>query len=73
MAHPSAEWTTQQVMEALPEDQTPLFLIRDRDSFYGGFFRQRVKHMAIEEVMIAHRSPWQNPQGLHCRDGHDSS
>jgi putative transposase len=60
-AHPTAEWTAQQVIETFPEDQTPRFLIRDRDSIYGDFFRQRVKHMGIEEVVIAPRSPWQNP------------
>ncbi len=60
-AHPTAKWTAQQVIEAFPEDQAPRFLIRDRDSIYGGFFRQRVKHMGIEEVVIAPRSPWQNP------------
>jgi transposase InsO family protein len=60
-AHPTAEWTAQQVIEAFPEDQAPRFLIRDRDSIYGDFFRQRVKHMGIEEVVIAPRSPWQNP------------
>lgn len=33
----------------------PRFLIRDRDSIYGAYFRQRVKHMGIEEVLIAYR------------------
>ncbi len=60
-AHPTAEWTAQQVVEAFPEDHAPRFLIRDRDSIYGAFFRRRVKHMGIEEVVIAYRSPWQNP------------
>ena len=60
-AHPTAEWTAQQVTEAFPEDQAPRFLIRDRDSIYGDFFRQRVKHMGIEQVVIAYRSPWQAP------------
>ncbi|UCE61784.1 MAG: helix-turn-helix domain-containing protein, partial [Phycisphaerales bacterium] len=31
-AHPTAEWTAQQIIEAFPEDQAPQFLIRDRDS-----------------------------------------
>ena len=60
-AHPTAEWTAQQVVEAFPENQAPRFLIRDRDSIYGDFFRQRVKHMGIEQVVIAYRSPWQSP------------
>ena len=28
---------------------------------YSTIFRQRVKHIRIEEVVIAPRSPWQNP------------
>jgi putative transposase len=60
-ARPTAEWTAQQVIEAFPEDQAPRFLIQDRNSIYGDFFRQRVKHMGIEEVVIAPRSSWQNP------------
>jgi transposase InsO family protein len=60
-AHPTAEWTAQQIFEAFPEDQAPRFLIRDRDSIYGEFFRQRVKHVGIEQVVIAYRSPWQSP------------
>jgi len=60
-AHPTAQWTAQQVIEAFPDDQAPRFLIRDRDSIYGDFFRRRVEHMGIEEVVIAYRSPWQSP------------
>ncbi len=60
-AHPTAEWTAQQVIEAFPFDEVPRFLIRDRDSIYGAVFRNRVNHMNIEEVVCAPRSPWQNP------------
>ncbi|UCE62060.1 MAG: transposase family protein, partial [Phycisphaerales bacterium] len=60
-ANPTAQWTAQQVIEAFPDDSAPRFLLRDRDSIYGDFFRQRIKHMGIEEVVIAPRSPWQNP------------
>jgi transposase InsO family protein len=60
-AHPTAEWTAQQIVEAFPEDHAPRFLIRDRDSIYGQFFQERVKHMGIEQVVIAYRSPWQSP------------
>ncbi len=60
-AYPTAEWTSQQVVEAFPEDSAPRFLILDRDSIYGEFFRRRVKNMGIEEVPIAPRPPWQNP------------
>jgi len=60
-AHPTARWTGKQIIEAFPYDEAPQFLIRDRDGIYGVDFRQRVKHMGIEEVVTAPRSPWQNP------------
>jgi transposase InsO family protein len=59
--NPSAEWTAQQIVEAFPWDEVPRYLLRDRDGIYGAHFRRRVKNMGIEEVMIAPRSPWQNP------------
>ena len=59
--HPTAEWTAQQIVEAFPEQTAPRFLIRDRDSIYGAFYRDRVMHMGIEEIVTARRSPWQNP------------
>ena len=59
--HPTAEWTTQQVVDAFPWDEAPRHLLRDRDRIYGTSFRQRVQHMGIEEVVIAPRRPWQNP------------
>jgi putative transposase len=59
--HPTAVSTAQQVVEAFPWDEAPRYLLRDRDRIYGAFFQQRVRHMGIEEVLIAPRSPWQNP------------
>ncbi|MCH7992905.1 MAG: transposase [Planctomycetes bacterium] len=60
-AHPTAEWTAQQVVEAFPDEEAPRFLIRDRDGIYGQFFQQRVANMGIEEVVCSPRSPWLNP------------
>jgi len=34
-AHPTAEWTAQQIAEAFPFDTAPRSLIRDRDGIYG--------------------------------------
>jgi transposase InsO family protein len=59
--HPTAEWTAQQVVEAFPWDGAPRYLLHDRDRIYGVAFRQRVRHMGIEEVLTAPKSPWQNP------------
>lgn len=60
-AHPTAQWTTQQITEAFPFDMAPRFLLRDRDAIYGNCFRQRIRNMGIDEVLTAPRSPWQNP------------
>ena len=55
-AHPTAEWTAQQLREAFPFDQIPRYLLRDRDGI-GRSFRKEVKAMGIEEVLSAPRSP----------------
>ena len=60
-SNPTAEWTARQITEAFPEDSAPRYMIRDRDGVYGDVFRGRVKAMGIKEVLIAPRSPWQNP------------
>jgi transposase InsO family protein len=59
--HPTAAWTTQQIINAFPWDEAPRYLLRDRDRVYGASFRRRGRHMGIEEVLIAPQSPWQNP------------
>jgi putative transposase len=59
--YPTAEWTAQQIIEAIPWDNAPRFLLRDRDGIYGEHFCRRVRNMGIEQVVIAARSPWQNP------------
>jgi putative transposase len=59
--HPTAEWTAQQAIEAFPWNEAPQHLLRDRDHIYGASFRQRVQHMGIAAVVIAPKSPWQNP------------
>jgi len=49
------------VVDAFPWGEAPRYLLRDRDRIYGASFRQRVRKMGIEEVVIAPRRPWQNP------------
>jgi transposase InsO family protein len=58
---PSALWTGQQLANAFPYDSAPKVLIRDRDKIYGAAFVRRVRAMGIEQILIAPRSPWQNP------------
>src|ERR1019366_7235989 len=58
-AHPTAQWTGQQLREAFPFDQLPRYLLRDRDTIFGNEFRGQVRDMGIQEVLSAPRSPWQ--------------
>ena len=58
-AHPTAEWTAQQLREAFPRNAAPRYLLRDRDRIFGDEFTKQVKDMGIEEVLSAPRSPWQ--------------
>jgi len=60
-AHPTAQWTAQQLVEAFPWETTPKYLLRDRDAIYGERFQRRVAHLGIEQVLTAPRRPWQNP------------
>ena len=58
-AHPTAEWTAQQLREAFPWDSAPRYLLRDRDGIFGHDFVKEVKAMGIKQVLSAPRSPWQ--------------
>jgi transposase InsO family protein len=58
-AHPTAEWTAQQMREAFPWDTAPQYLSRDRDRIFGQEFVKQVKAMGIKQVLSAPRSPWQ--------------
>jgi hypothetical protein len=55
--HPTAAWTTQQILEAFPDDTTPRYLIRDRDQIYGECFRHRLRGLGTTEVLTAAQSP----------------
>jgi transposase InsO family protein len=59
-AHPTSEWTTQQLRNALHDTEIPKFLTRDRDTKFGNLFSQTVSNFGIREIITAYRSPWQN-------------
>jgi putative transposase len=59
--NPTQVWLARQMTEAFPWDTAPRYLLRDRDASYGRAFRDRVRAMAIKEIVTAARSPWQNP------------
>jgi transposase InsO family protein len=58
-AHPTAEWTTQQLPEAFPWDTAARYLPRDRDRIFGKELVDPLKAMGINQVLSAPRSPWQ--------------
>jgi hypothetical protein len=60
-ANPTERWTAQQIVEAFLYETAPRHLIRDRAATYGEWFRHRIRNMGIGEVVIAPRSPCQNP------------
>ena len=59
--HPTSAWIAQQLLEAFPFDTTPRYLLRNRDAKYRERYRARVRSLGIDEVVLAARSPWQNP------------
>ena len=61
-ARPTAEWTAQQLRDAVPWDSAPRCLSRDRDRVFGDDFVEQVKAMGIKEVLSALRS-----HGRHSR------
>jgi transposase InsO family protein len=58
-AHPTAEWTGQQLREAFAFDRIPRFLLRDRDAIFGHEFRHQLTDLGLREVLSTPRSPWQ--------------
>jgi hypothetical protein len=56
--HPSAEWTHQQLREALPGDHPFHFLILDRDSIFSKALDESVAAMGVRVL----RTPRQSPQ-----------
>src|SRR5262249_45229722 len=59
-SHPTAEWVARQITEAFPWNETPRYLIRDRDRVYGTAVIHRLGAMGIRDKPIAPSSPWQN-------------
>ena len=58
-AHPTAQWTAQQLIEAFPFDTAPKYLIRDGDGIYGAAVRRRIGSLGINEIVTTPASPWE--------------
>ena len=60
--HPSAEWTQQQLREALPGDHLFRFLIHDRDSIFSQELGKAVADMGVLILRTPFRAPQANAQ-----------
>jgi putative transposase len=82
-AHPTAQWTLQQLREAIPSDHRYRFLIHDRDSIFSRQLDQRIRDLALRVVKTPPRAPQANarhssqcrphlglacPRSVACRD-----
>ena len=56
---PTAAWTAQHLRNALSENDTPRYLLHDRDSIFADA-ATTIAGMNIQPVRTAPRSPWQN-------------
>ena len=59
-AHPTAEWTLQQLRQAIPTDHHYKFLIHDRGRVYSRELNRSVEHMALRVIKTPYRSPQAN-------------
>ncbi len=58
-AHPTADWTAQQLREAFPWNTAPRYVLRDRDAIFGGDFVNQLKAFGMQEILSTPRSPWE--------------
>ena|SRR5271165_1062852 len=59
-AHPTADWTLQQLREAIPSDHSYRFLIRDRDSIFSTEVDQQLKAFGLRVLLTPARAPKAN-------------
>jgi putative transposase len=59
-AHPTVEWTLQQLREAMPSDHRYRFLIHDRDSIFSQQLDQNMCHLGLRVLKTPPRAPQAN-------------
>jgi transposase InsO family protein len=59
-AHPTAEWTLQQLRTAIPGDSSHRYLIHDRDSIYSAELDRSIQALGVEVLRSPPRSPQAN-------------
>ncbi len=59
-AHPTAQWTMQQLREAIPTDHIYRILIHDRDAIFSNKFDQSVQNLGLHVLKTPVRTPVAN-------------
>jgi transposase InsO family protein len=59
-SHPTAEWTMQQLREAIPADHSYRLLIHDRDSIFSNKVDQGIRNMGLRVIKTPVRTPVAN-------------
>jgi putative transposase len=59
-AHPTAEWTVQQLREAIPSDHRYRFLIHDRDSIFSREVDETIEGLGLKVLRTPIRAPQAN-------------
>ncbi len=59
-AHPTAHWTLQQLREAIPEDHSYQFLIRDRDAKFSRRLDESIRRLRLQILKTPIRTPQAN-------------
>jgi hypothetical protein len=59
-AHPTADWTLQQLRESIPEDHSYNFLIRDRDDKFSRRLDESIRRLRLQTLKTPNRTPQAN-------------
>ena len=58
--HPTAQWTLQQLREAIPPDHCYRFLLHDRDSIFSPQLNHGIRHLGLRVLKTPVRTPQAN-------------
>ena len=59
-AHPTAQWTLQQLRDAIPPGHTYRFVIHDRDRIFSAQLDQSIRHLGLRVLQTPPRTPQAN-------------
>jgi transposase InsO family protein len=59
-AHPTADWTLQQLREAIPSDHAYRVLIHDREAIFSQALDQGIRHLGLRPLKMPPHSPQAN-------------